>query len=44
MQLTEQKEDKEDKLTHVAVDGKALRGTRKHARENQPDVASFVIL
>jgi DDE_Tnp_1-associated/Transposase DDE domain len=37
-QLTEQKKDEEETLTHVAVDGKALRGTRKHERENQPPV------
>jgi Transposase DDE domain. len=32
------KKDEEEKLTHVAVDGKALRGTRKHERANQPPV------
>ena len=37
-QLTEQKKDEEESLTHVAVDGKALRGTRKHARAHQPPV------
>src|SRR5205823_11766838 len=37
-QPIEQKEEKEEELIHIAVDGKALRGTRKHARENQPSV------
>jgi predicted transposase YbfD/YdcC len=37
-QSAEQKKDEEEKLTHVAVDGKALRGTRKHERANQPPV------
>ena len=43
-QPTEQKKDEEENLTHVAGDGKALRGTRKHDRAKQPDVAPFVIL
>jgi hypothetical protein len=34
----EQKEDEEEKLIHTAVDGKAMRGTRKHVRANQPPV------
>jgi predicted transposase YbfD/YdcC len=37
-QLMEQKKDEEENLIHVAVDGKALRGTRKHERANQPSV------
>jgi predicted transposase YbfD/YdcC len=37
-QLEEQKKGEEENLKHLAVDGKALRGTRKHARENQPPV------
>jgi hypothetical protein len=28
----------EGKLIHTAMDGKTMRGTRKHARENQPSV------
>jgi hypothetical protein len=35
-QPIEQRE--EEDLKHIAVDGKAMRGTRKHARENQPPV------
>ncbi len=36
--------DGEEKLIHTAVDGKAIRGTRKHERAHQPDVAPFIIL
>jgi predicted transposase YbfD/YdcC len=38
MQSNAQNDTEEEELTHIAVDGKALRGTRKHARENQPQV------
>jgi len=34
----EQKGDGEEKLIHTAVDGKAMCGTRKHERANQPPV------
>jgi predicted transposase YbfD/YdcC len=34
----EQKVDEEEKLIHTAVDGKVMRGTRKHVRANQPSV------
>ena len=34
----EQKVNEEEKLIHTAVDGKVLRGTRKHVRANQPPV------
>src|SRR2546421_4771498 len=37
-QLVEQKKDGEEKLIHTAEDGKAIRGTRKHERANQPPV------
>jgi len=37
-QLIEQEMDGEEKLIHIAVDGKAMRGTRKHERANQPSV------
>ena len=37
-QLVEQKVDGEEKLIHTAVDGKALRGTRKHESAHQPSV------
>jgi predicted transposase YbfD/YdcC len=37
-QLMEQQMDGEEKLIHTAVDGKAMRGTRKHERANQPPV------
>ena len=37
-QLMEQEVDGEEKLIHIAVDGKAMRGTRKHERANQPFV------
>src|SRR2546423_6328737 len=34
----------EENLIHTAVDGKVLRGTLKHDRDDQPDVASFNVL
>jgi predicted transposase YbfD/YdcC len=34
----EQEVDREEKLLHTAVDGKTMRGTRKHERANQPPV------
>src|SRR5947208_1195727 len=34
----EQESDEEEKLIHTAVDGKVMRGTRKHVRANQPSV------
>jgi predicted transposase YbfD/YdcC len=37
-QLMEQEVDGEENLIHTAVDGKVLRGTRKHVRANQPPV------
>jgi predicted transposase YbfD/YdcC len=37
-QLMEQQMDGEEKLIHTAVDGKAMRGTRKHESANQPSV------
>ena len=37
-QLMERQMDGEEKLIHTAVDGKAMRGTRKHVRANQPPV------
>jgi predicted transposase YbfD/YdcC len=37
-QLMEQEMDGEESLIHTAVDGKVLRGTRKHVRANQPSV------
>jgi predicted transposase YbfD/YdcC len=37
-QLMEQEMDGEERLIHTAVDGKVLRGTRKHVRANQPSV------
>ena len=37
-QLVGQKVDKEEKLIHTAVDGKSIRGTRKHESANQPPV------
>jgi DDE_Tnp_1-associated len=37
-QLTEQQMNGGEKLIHTAVDGKTMRGTRKHERENQPPV------
>jgi hypothetical protein len=37
-QLMEQAMDGEESLIHTAVDGKVLRGTRKHVRANQPSV------
>src|SRR5207302_9880061 len=37
-QLMEQQMDGEKKLIHTAVDGKAMRGTRKHKSVNQPYV------
>jgi len=37
-QLIEQQMDGEEKLIHTAVDGKAMRGTRKHESVNQPSV------
>ena len=36
--LVAQKEQKSDDLIHTAVDGKVLRGTLKHGREDQPPV------
>jgi predicted transposase YbfD/YdcC len=36
--LIAQEDVKEDKLIHTAVDGKILRGTLKHDREDQPPV------
>jgi predicted transposase YbfD/YdcC len=35
---TEQKVNDEENLIHTAVDGKVMRGTRKHVRDNQPSV------
>jgi predicted transposase YbfD/YdcC len=37
-QLMEQEVNGEENLIHTAVDGKVLRGTRKHVRANQPPV------
>jgi predicted transposase YbfD/YdcC len=37
-QLMEKQMDGEEKLIHTAVDGKAMRGTRKHESANQPPV------
>jgi hypothetical protein len=37
-QLIKQEVDGEENLIHIAVDGKVLRGTRKHVRANQPPV------
>lgn len=37
-QLMEQEIDEKENLIHTAVDGKVLRGTRKHVRANQPPV------
>jgi hypothetical protein len=34
----------EEALTHVAMDGKTLRGTLGHQSEGQPDVASVIPL
>lgn len=36
--LFEQREQNSDTLIHTAVDGKILRGTLKHAKEDQPPV------
>ncbi len=36
--LVAQKEPDEDRLIHTAVDGKILRGTLKHDRDDQPSV------
>jgi hypothetical protein len=38
IQLIEEQADGEEKLIHTAVDGKTMRGTRKHERANQPPV------
>jgi predicted transposase YbfD/YdcC len=32
------REQNEEKLVHTAMDGKALKGTRKHEKEEQPEV------
>ncbi len=37
-QLMDQQMDGEEKLIHTAVDGKAMRGTRKHESAHQPSV------
>lgn len=37
-QSTEQKVNDEEILIHTAVDGKVMRGTRKHVKANQPSV------
>ncbi len=34
----------EERLTHVAMDGKTLRGTLGHQSEDQPSVASVIAL
>ena len=39
-----QAQKQEEALTHVALDGKTLRGTLGHASEGQPKVASVVPL
>jgi hypothetical protein len=45
-QFIEKQVDGPEKLIHTAVDGKTMRGTRKHERANQPPVhlLSFIVI
>lgn len=36
--LVQENDDKMNNLIHTAMDGKAMRGTRKHAKDHQPSV------
>jgi predicted transposase YbfD/YdcC len=41
--LTEEKESDSEDLVHVAMDGKKMRGTMKHEKENQPEVNTIAL-